>query len=444
MSKLPRRKFLTTAGGAFVASLALNSCQQNNPTPTPTDNSSNNTSSPTTTPQVNSGATDTPETDTVKLGFIPVMSGAPLVIAQVKGLYAKYGMTKVELAKQSSWGTFRDNLVLGSQGGGVDGGHLLSNITYNIATGEITNGQKVPMYILARLNLNGQGVTVSNAYKDLKLSLDSTPLKEVFAKAKAGDKEIKCSVPFPRVTGDFFMRWWLEAGGIMPEKDTEIMVVPPAQAVANMKVGNMEAFSLVEPWHAQAVKIGIGYTAVTSGELWNDHPEKAFMMRSDWVDQNPQAAKALLMAIQEAQIWCDKMENKQEMCDILSQDQWYKISVDLMLDRAMGKFDYGNGRVVENSPHLIKYWSNNASYPYKSHDLWGLVEDMRWGFRPKDTDINELKKIVNQVNREDIWKEAAKAIGQESIIPASTSRGVETFFNGRKFDPENPLEYLNS
>jgi len=211
--------------------------------------------------------------------------------------------------------------------------------------------------------------------------------------------------------------------------------------VANMKIGNMEAFCVGEPWNAQLVNQGLGYTAFTTGELWNNHPEKAFAMRAEWVDKNPKAAKALLMAVQVAQMWCDKMENKAEMCQILSQRSWIKVTAEDIVGRAQGRFDYGDGRVVENSPHLMKFWSDNASYPYKSHDLWFLTEDIRWGYFEPDTDT---KALVDAVNREDLWKEAAKAIGQQAMIPASSSRGVETFFDGVKFDPENPQEYLKS
>lgn len=186
---------------------------------------------------------------------------------------------------------------------------------------------------------------------------------------------------------------------------------------------------------------GIGYTALTTGELWNNHPEKAFTMRADWVDKNPKAAKALLMAIQEAQIWCEDMKNKEEMAEIVSKREYFKAPAKDIVDRAKGKFDYGNGRVEENSTHLMKFWADSASYPYQSHDLWFLTEHKRWGYAPADQDAAAL---IKKVNREDIWKEAAKAIGQEAAIPKSTSRGVETFFDGIKFDPANPEAYLKS
>jgi nitrate/nitrite transport system substrate-binding protein len=150
---------------------------------------------------------------------------------------------------------------------------------------------------------------------------------------------------------------------------------------------------------------------------------------------------ALLKAVLDAQMWCDKPENKEEMAKIVSKNKWIKTKPENIVARSKGTINYGDGRMVENSPHLMKFWRDDASYPYKSHDLWFLTENIRWGYLPADTDT---KKLVNAVNREDLWREAAKAIGQEAAIPKSTSRGVETFFDGIKFDPENPQAYLKS
>ncbi|MFS8885141.1 CmpA/NrtA family ABC transporter substrate-binding protein [Synechococcus sp. H70.2] len=382
---------------------------------------------------------DTPETTRAKLGFIALTDAAPLIIAKEKGFFDKYGMKDVEVVKQASWGTTRDNLVLGSAAGGIDGAHILSPMPYLITTGKVTDGKPVPMYILARLNLDGQGISIANEYRDLQIGLDSSPLKAKFAEARAAGRDPKCAVTFPGGTHDLWMRYWLAAGGIDPNSEVSIIVVPPPQMVANMKSKTMAAFCVGEPWNAQLVNQKEGYTALTTGELWNRHPEKAFALRADWVDAHPKATLALLKAVQEAQIWCDQMENKEEMCRIISNRRWLGVPVADILGRAKGTFDYGTGKVVQNSPHLMKFWQDNASYPFKSHDLWFLTEDIRWGYLPADTDT---KALVDKVNREDLWREAAKAIGQEAAIPPSTSRGVETFFDGVKFDPENPAAYL--
>ncbi len=419
-----RRTFLTTAGLTVMGTLALHGCQSGSNTPS---------SSP-----VPSPISDL-ETTTVKLGFIPLTDAAPLIIAKVKGYFDKYGLTGAEVVKQASWGTTRDNLVLGSAGGGIDGAHILSPMPYLISEGIVTNGKKVPMYILARLNTNGQGIQLSNEYLDLKVDLDASPLRNVFQRKKRENKEVKVAMTFPGGTHDLWIRYWLAAAGIDPNQDVSTIVVPPPQMVANVKVGNMEAFCVGEPWPLQTLNQKVGYSAITTGEFWKDHPEKALGLRSDWVDKHPKATQALLQAVLEAQIWCDQDSNKQEMCEILSQPEWVKAPVADIIDRSLGKFNLGV-RQFESKDLMQKYWRDNASYPFKSHDLWFLTENIRWGYLKPEVDI---KALVDRVNREDLWREAAKAIGQEATIPKSTSRGVETFFDQAQFDPENPQDYLN-
>jgi nitrate/nitrite transport system substrate-binding protein len=378
---------------------------------------------------------------TAKLGFIALTDSAPLIIGVEKGFFAKYGMTDVEVIKQASWGTTRDNLVLGSGGDGIDGAHILTPMPYLISEGTVTDGRKVPMYILARLNVNGQGISVANKYGELDVQLDSSLLRANVDEAKAAGNPLKFAVTFPGGTHDLWMRYWLAAGGIDPDNDASTIVVPPPQMVANMKTGTMDAFCVGEPWNAQLINQNIGYSALTTGQLWNNHPEKAFAMRADWVDQNPKATMALLKGVLEAQIWCDQAENKEEMSEIISKRAWFNVPAKDIVERSKGNFDFGDGRVENESEHVMKFWSENASYPFKSHDLWFLTEDVRWGYLPPDTD---LQALVDTVNREDLWREAATAIGQEAAIPASTSRGVETFFDGKQFDPENPTAYLDS
>jgi nitrate/nitrite transport system substrate-binding protein len=437
MSTFSRRKFLTTAGLSTVGAIALNACTSETTT-TPTATTA---TSPTTTTAAPVNAADAPEVTKAKLGFIALTDASPLIIAKEKGYFEKYGMKDVEVLKQASWGTTRDNIALGSDAGGIDGAHILTPMPYLISEGKITNGKKVPMYILARLNTNGQGISVANSFKDDKIGLKSDVLKETFAKQKAAGKELKCAMTFPGGTHDLWIRYWLAANGVDPDKDVSTIVVPPAQMVANMKAGNMEAFCVGEPWNARLVAQNSGYSALITGELWKDHPEKAFSLRADWVDKNPKAAMALLKGILEAQVWCEDPANKEEMCKIVGADKWLKVPAIEILGRQQGKVDYGDGRTLDSTDLSMKFWKDNASYPFKSHDLWFITEDMRWGYFDANTDA---KAMVDKVNREDLWKEAAKAIGKEADIPKSTSRGIETFFDGVKFDPENPKAYLES
>ena len=386
-------------------------------------------------------ATAEPEVKGAKIGFIALTDAAPLIIAAEKGLFAKHGMPDVEVLKQASWGATRDNLVLGGASNGIDGAHILTPMPYLMHTGKVTqNNVPVPMALIARLNLDSQGISVAKEYAETGVQLDASKLKAAFEKKKAEGKEIKAAMTFPGGTHDLWIRYWLAAGGIDPDKDVSTIVVPPPQMVANMKVGNMDVFCVGEPWNEQLVNQGIGFTACTTGELWKGHPEKALGMRADWVEKSPNATKALLMAVMEAQQWCDEMANKEEMSTILGKRQWFNVPPKDVLGRLKGNINYGNGRVLENTGLQMKFWQDHASYPFRSHDSWFITENIRWGKFAPDTDV---KALVAKVNREDIWRDAAKDLGVADI-PASTSRGKETFFDGKVFDPENPSAYLES
>jgi nitrate/nitrite transport system substrate-binding protein len=428
MSNLSRRKFLITAGATTTTALMVHGCGGGSDTAS--------SPSPSASPAASSG--DAPEVTSAKLGFIALTDCAPIVIAKEKGFFEKYGMKDVEVNKQTSWATTRDNLELGSDKGGIDGAHILTPMPYLMTTGKITKSP-VPMYILARLNTDGQGISLSNEYLDLKLEAKAGALKAKVDAKKASGKKFQCAMTFPGGTHDLWLRYWLAANGIDPENDVDVIVIPPPQMVANMETKTMDAFCVGEPWNQRLVTKKLGYNAVTTGELWKNHPEKAFTIRKDWADKYPKATKALLMAVLDAQMWCDKDENKAEMCEILSADKYVKAPAKDIVERSKGNFDLGNGRVLKDSPLMMKFWREEASFPFKSHDTWFLVENIRWGKLPADTD---LKKLVDEVNRADLWKEAAKALGQEAAIPKSDSRGVETFFDGVKFDPADPMAYL--
>ncbi|HEV7325932.1 MAG TPA: CmpA/NrtA family ABC transporter substrate-binding protein [Bosea sp. (in: a-proteobacteria)] len=384
-----------------------------------------------------------PEVKGTRLGYIALTDAAPLIIAKEKGLFAKYGLPDMDIAKQASWGATRDNMALGFKNNGIDGGHILRPKTHLYSTGKVMqNGQQLPMYTLLNLNQDGQAISVSNEYKDLNVQKDASPLKQAFERKKAAGKELTAAMTFPGGTHDLWIRYWLAAGGIDPDSDIKVIVVPPPQMVANMKVGTMDCFCVGEPWNEQLVNQNIGYTALTTGELWFKHPEKILGMRADFVDANPKATQAILMAVMEAQQWADKMENRQELAEIVGKRQWFNVPVGDINKRLQGDINYGNGREVKGTNLYMKFWGEGGtvSYPWKSHDSWFVTENIRWGKFDTNTDI---KALVDKTNRSDLWSEAAKTLGVANAV-SGDSRGVETFFDGMKFDPAAPLDYLKA
>jgi nitrate/nitrite transport system substrate-binding protein len=384
-----------------------------------------------------------PEVKGTRLGYIALTDAAPLIIAKEKGFYAKHGVPDMDISKQASWGATRDNMALGTKANGIDGGHILRPKTHLYTTGKVMqNNQPLPMYTLLNLNEDGQSISVSNEYRDLAIQKDASPLKAAFERKKSQGKELTAAMTFPGGTHDLWIRYWFAAGGIDPDSDIKVIVVPPPQMVANMKVGNMDCFCVGEPWNEQLVNQNIGYTAITTGELWFKHPEKILGMRADWVDANPKATQAILMAVMEAQQWCEKLENKQELAEIVGRRQWFNVPVNDINGRLKGNINYGLGRTVSDSPLRMKFWGEGgaSSYPWKSLDTWFVTENIRWGKFEPTTDI---KALVDKTNRSDLWRDAAKTLGV-SGAPTSDSRGVETFFDGVKFDPADPQAYLRA
>lgn len=144
----------------------------------------------------------------------------------------------------------------------------------------------------------------------------------------------------------------------------------------------------------------------------------------------------------EAQLWADAPDNKAELAAMLGRRAWFNVPPADILPRSRGDIAYGDGRKLESSPLRMKFFADHASYPFRSHELWFLVENMRWGVLPAGTDT---KALIAAVNREDIWRGAAKLAGVAARdIPAATSRGPETFFDGKVFNPEAPGDYLAS
>jgi bicarbonate transport system substrate-binding protein len=320
---------------------------------------------------------------------------------------------------------------------------------YLISEGLITkNNVKVPMYVLAQLNTQGNGIAIAGKHEGKNIGLDLKPAKDYILGMKTTGTPFKAAYTFPKANQDFWIRYWLAAGGINPDTDINLIAVPAAQTVANMKTGTMDAFSTGDPWPARIVADQIGFMSALTAEIWPYHPEEYLAIRADWVDKNPKATKALLKGVMEAQQWLDQEANRAEAAAILAKPAYFNLKEEIIAGPLKGIQKMGDGKPeITDKNKGVFYWKDPAgsvSYPYKSHDLWFLTESVRWGFLPKET-LTTASALIDKVNREDLWKAAATELGVPAAdIPTSTSRGVEKFFDGKTFDPANPQAYLDS
>jgi nitrate/nitrite transport system substrate-binding protein len=194
-------------------------------------------------------AGDAPETSSMRFGMIALTDCSPIVIAHEKGLFKKYGIESV-VAKQASWAAVRDAL----SNGDLQGTHMLIGMPIASTMG-LLGSPKKPMVIPWLLNRNGQSITLKKSLTG-KVGADPKALKPFVESAKKLGEPLSFAMTFPPGTHAMWMRYYLGAGGINPDKDVALITVPPAQMVANMKVGKMDGFCVGEPWNARSVADG--------------------------------------------------------------------------------------------------------------------------------------------------------------------------------------------
>jgi nitrate/nitrite transport system substrate-binding protein len=242
---------------------------------------------------------------------------------------------------------------------------------------------------------------------------------------------------FPPGTHAMWIRYWLAAGGINPDTDTALVTVPPPQMVANMKVDKMDGFCVGEPWNARAIKDEIGYTAITTQEIWKDHPEKVCAFTEEFAQKNPKTVKAVIKALHEASVWLDDMKNRPEQASLVSKATYINCPPELILGRLQGHYDYGDGRKKEDENYMI-FSNRNCNYPQPKFAKFWLSQFRRWGMV---TGAPDYEAVAKQVMRHDIYEEAMKELG---VQHGGLSDASETLFDGSVFDPKDPEKFATS
>ena len=371
-------------------------------------------------------ASDAPETSTLNFGMIALTDCSPIVIAHEKGWFKKYGINST-VTKGANWAAIRDNLSSGT----IQATHMLIGMPLASTMG-LAGSPKKPMIIPWLLNRNGQAITVKSEWKG-KVGADPKAIKPFVEQAKGLGEPLTFAMTFPPGTHSMWMRYYLGAGGIHPDKDVSLIVVPPAQMVANMKIGKMDGFCVGEPWNARAIADKIGQTSVSTQDMWKDHPEKACAFLAEFADKNPNTVKAVLKALHEASVWLDNLENRPEQCDLVSKPTYINCDAKTILGRLQGHYDYGDGRVKEDPNYMI-FSIRNCNYPQPKYAKWFLTQYRRWGLVKGAPDYDG---IANQVMRPDIYEAAMKEIG---YAHGGLNNDKETLFDGATFDPTGDLE----
>ena len=366
----------------------------------------------------------------LEIGFIPLTDCAPLVVAKEKGFFEKYGLEEVTLNREPSWKAIAKGIVTGR----LDAAQMVAGMPLSLTLGA---GNKLPVPVVCALTLsrNGNAITLSKRFydqgvrtlADFKAAIQATP-----------DKVHTLGMVYPSSMHNLMLRYWLASGGIDPDLDVALTVVPPPQMVANLKAGNIDGYCVGEPWNSRAVYEGLGYVIATDLDLWAGHPEKVLGVREEWVNKYPQTHIALVKALLEACQYCDDQRNREEILTLLTQDQYVGSAPEYTRPGFIDPYNRGTDEAPQPLSRYNQFYVDKTNYPDQIEGLWLLTQLARWGIIPFP---KNWITILDRVRRIDLFGEAAREL---NLMDIGHDRGPIQMFDGTVFDPDDPLEYLNS
>ncbi len=407
-----------------------------------------------------------PEKEALKFGFIKLTDMVPLAIAYEKRFFDDEGLF-VTLEAQANWKVLLDRVIDGQ----LDGAHMLAGQPLGATIGV---GTKSPVVTAFSMDLNGNGITVSNdVWKEMKKHLphkDGRPvhpikadaLKKVVEKFKAEGKQFKMGMVFTLSTHNYELRYWLASGGLRPgyysesdvngqtDADVLISVTPPPQMPATLESGTIHGYCVGEPWNQQAVAKGIGVPVITDYQIWKNNPEKVFGVTKGWAEKYPRTHVAVVKALIRAAMWLDaSMANRVEAVKIISRPNYVGASEEVIGNSMTGTYEFekGDKRPMPDFNVFFRYY---ATYPFYSDAIWYLTQMRRWGQIPRHKPDSWYFDVARQVYLPAVYMQAAKELvaegkAAEADFPMKTDgfRGIqEGFIDGIAFDAKKPNDYL--
>ena len=368
-----------------------------------------------------------PEVAQLTFGILPLVDCAPIVVARELGYFARHGI-EAEIGKSGSWTALRDAL----NSGAVHGAHMLFGMPIGAAVGKLGNDQK-PLVVPWILSRNGQAITLGNKHRG-KCAADPKALRKLAGETRDLGRPLVFGITLAPGTHAMWLRYWLGAGGIDPDKDVALITVPPPQMAANLKTGRMDGFCVGEPWNARAIADGVGFTAICTEEIWPDHPEKVLAFTEEFAEAHPNSVKAVLKALHEASVWCDDPANFDALAALLARPEYIGAPAELIRARLGPAVDYGDGRRRDDLRGLT-FNARNANYPQAKYALWWLAQFRRWAMLPPGPDY---LGVAARVMRPDFYEAALSELG---VKHGGADLSPETLFDGIVFDPASPEAY---
>ncbi|WP_052522690.1 CmpA/NrtA family ABC transporter substrate-binding protein [Ensifer sp. BR816] len=385
---------------------------------------------------------------TVRAGFIPLVDAAVLIAAAEFGFAQKEGIT-LDLVKDVSWANVRDRLAFRQ----FDIAHMLSPMPVAAMLGLGSNPS--PTITPFSLGRGGNAITLSTRlYGEMRQEGELDASDSALANAQAlaavirrdratGRPPLTLGVTYPFSSHNYEFRYWLAAGGIDPDRDVKLVVVPPPMTSDALAAGAIDGFCVGAPWNMVASERGVGRIVATKQDIWPSAPEKVIGMRPDWADANTETVSRLVVALDATARWCDAAANRSALAEVLAEQRYVAAPVDILRRVLAGEFTIdpeGNQRVVDD---YFVFHAGFANFPRPSQALWIYSQMVRWGQAALSAD--GLEASVSAY-RPDLYRRAlgSNAPTAEADIAREGAMPGDRFMDGHVFDPEHIADYIDA
>ncbi|CAD0225316.1 MULTISPECIES: nitrate ABC transporter ATP-binding protein [Planktothrix] len=365
------------------------------------------------------------------LGFIPLTDCAPLIIAKEKGIFEEYGLSEVTLSRETSWKLLGQGVVEGR----LDAAQMVAGMPIAMTLG-FGNNLPIPIVTAMTLSRNGNGITLSkNLYEngvktlaDFKIYIENNL-----------DKVHTLGMVHPSSMHNLMLRYWLASGGINPDQDVNLTVIPPPQMQANLKAGNIDGYCVGGPWNARSVHEGLGFVIANSFDIFpNGHTEKVLGVKEEWANRYPKTHVALVKSLIDACDYCDDRRNREEILEILCRDEYIGSAPEYTRLGFIDPVDRGNGQPAELLINYNQFYVDKTNYPDATEFLWIMAEMARWGITPFP---KNWVSILERVLRTDVYGQAARELG---LSDTGRDRQSVKLLDGTIFNPNDPIKYLKN
>jgi NitT/TauT family transport system ATP-binding protein len=376
----------------------------------------------------------------LRIGFIPLADAAALIVAVDKGYTAREGLD-VDLVREVSWSNVRDKLNIGL----FDAAHLIAPVA--IASSLGIGHVKVPIVAPFGLGVNGNAITVTPllhaAIADAADGSILDPMvsaralaRVVGARKQRGQDPLTFGMTFPFSTHNYHLRFWMAAGGVDPDEDVRLVVLPPPYMVESLANGHVDGFCVGAPWNSVAVDLGIGVILHFVSEILGRAAEKLLAVRRQWSEENPQTLLKLVRAHQNSAAFIEDARNREEVAELLSAPGRIGVAAEVIRRTLDGRLKVAPEGNVRASDRYLLVGRQGAARPDPVQAAWLYAQMVRWGQAPLSP---EHLAAARAVVRPDLYD---AALQRPEPAPAGEPDDGIGAFTGPAFDSNDVAGHL--